>query len=42
MKRKHCAADLSNSTEHAKGEWFVRCLECGVKNVVVPGLVVVA
>lgn len=34
----HCASPLFSNIEQEFGEWVVRCLVCGVRNIVVPRL----
>jgi hypothetical protein len=41
MTCKHCDQPLMASPELEFGEWFIRCLNCGAKNIVTDGLQVV-
>jgi len=34
---QRCGIELKQLPEYEKGDWFVRCLECGVKNLIAPG-----
>jgi DNA-directed RNA polymerase subunit RPC12/RpoP len=38
----HCRAELIPMPEPEAGDWIIRCLECGVKNLVTIGLHIVA
>jgi RNase P subunit RPR2 len=42
MMCKNCDQPLMSTPEFEFGEWFVRCLSCGAKNIVTPGLHVIA
>ena len=42
MTHLHCRAELIPMPEPEAGEWIIRCLECGVKNLVTMGLHIVA
>jgi DNA-directed RNA polymerase subunit RPC12/RpoP len=42
MRCKHCGAELIAVPEPDAGEWVICCLECGAKNLVEPGLQIVA
>lgn len=33
--------ELMNSPEYGEGDWFIRCLDCGVKNLVEIGLQII-
>jgi len=37
-----CRAELVPMPEPEAGDWIIRCLECGVKNLVTMGLRIVA
>jgi hypothetical protein len=41
MQSKNCN-ELITAPEYAEGEWVIPCLNCGVRNIVVVGLDVVA
>ena len=41
MKCKHCGEALMDSPEYSEGEWFIRCLDCGVKNLVAIGIEII-
>lgn len=34
LRCAHCQADLSECPEKEFGDWIVRCLECGAKNII--------
>jgi DNA-directed RNA polymerase subunit RPC12/RpoP len=34
-KCKNCGASLPTTPEKIDGQWILRCLECGVKNIIV-------
>ncbi len=38
---RNCGAGLETSPEHAEGDWFIQCLFCGAKNIVIPVLQVI-
>jgi DNA-directed RNA polymerase subunit RPC12/RpoP len=42
MKCLRCRAELIPMPEPEDGDWIIRCLECGVKNLVTLGLRTVA
>lgn len=37
----HCGVELERPPERDQGDWFIRCLFCGAKNIVVPVLQVI-
>lgn len=41
MKCLHCQAELLSSPECQDRQWFIRCLDCGAKNLVVIGPLIV-
>ena len=32
----HCGRPLTSSPEQDAGDWIIRCLVCGARNIVVP------
>ena len=38
---RHCESPLSTDPECEDGEWFLRCLVCGAKNVIVVRLQII-
>lgn len=42
MTCKRCGAELDGMPELTGAEWSIDCLDCGVKNIVVLALAVVA
>ena len=34
MSCRNCGARLRSAPEYEKGAWFIRCLVCGVQNLV--------
>lgn len=38
---RHCDTELDSSPERSEGDWFIRCLSCGAKNIVIPVLQVI-
>lgn len=38
---KHCGLELQTSPERSEGDWYIQCLTCGAKNVVIPVLQVI-
>ena len=41
LRCKNCGAKLTEAPEPERHEWFIRCLECGVRNVITPFLQIV-
>ena len=41
MDCTRCCAVLLNAPEYEQGEWFIRCLECGVKNLLASGIEII-
>jgi DNA-directed RNA polymerase subunit RPC12/RpoP len=32
----HCGRQLSSSPEQDAGDWIIRCLACGARNIIIP------
>lgn len=41
MDCKRCRAILVNPPEYVKGDWIIRCVDCGAKKFVIAGLGIV-
>jgi len=37
----HCGLELETIPERSEGDWFIQCLSCGAKNIVIPVLPVI-
>ncbi len=38
---KHCGIELASSPERSEGDWFIQCLSCDAKTIVIPVLHVI-